>query len=60
MNISKETRQKISEKRKAYLKAHPDEHPWKRNNKFKSIPCEHLKEILKKSSSHYLFISLDV
>lgn len=51
MNISKETRQKISEKRKAYLKAHPDEHPWKRNNKFKSIPCKHLKEILKKDYS---------
>lgn len=37
----------ISEKRKMYLKTHPDEHPWKRNSKFKSEPCEHLKTFLK-------------
>lgn len=46
---TEETKQIISEKRKKYLKEHPDEHPWKRHNKFKSKPCEHLKEILKNS-----------
>lgn len=42
-----EEKKMLSEKRKAYLKEHPDEHPWKRNTKFKSKPCEHLKNILK-------------
>lgn len=43
-----EEKKNLSEKRKAYLKVHPDEHPWKRNTKFKSTPCEHLKSVLKK------------
>lgn len=42
-----EEKKNLSEKRKAYLKVHPDEHPWKRNTKFKSAPCEHLKSVLK-------------
>ena len=42
-----EEKKKLSEKRKLYLKEHPDEHPWKRNTKFKSEPCEHLKTILR-------------
>lgn len=42
-----EERKNLSEKRKAYLKKHPDEHPWKRNTNFKSKPCEHLKTVLK-------------
>lgn len=41
-------KQKISKSRKEYLKNHPDEHPWKKSDKFKSKPCEHLKEILRK------------
>lgn len=41
-------KQKISKKRKEYLKNHPNEHPWKKSDKFKSKPCEHLKEILRK------------
>lgn len=36
-------KKRISEKRKAYLKANPDKHPWKFKSKFKSIPCETLK-----------------
>lgn len=42
-----EEKKNLSEKRKAYLKEHPEEHPWKRHTKFKSEPCEHLKTILK-------------
>jgi hypothetical protein len=37
----------LSQKRIAYLKANPDKHPWKYNNKFKSKPCEHLKDYLR-------------
>lgn len=44
---SDEEKKNLSEKRKVYLKEHPDEHPWKRNTKFKSKPCEHLKTVLK-------------
>lgn len=38
-----------SEKRKAFLKANPDEHPWRKhkNEKFVSKPCEYLKEQLR-------------
>lgn len=35
----------ISKKRKEWLKNNIDKHPWKRNNKFKSVPCEKLKSI---------------
>lgn len=44
----------ISEKRKEYLAAHPDEHVWKRHSKFTSVPCNGLKEFLK--SNNYSFI----
>ena len=36
-------RQKISIGRKKFLANNPDKHPWKKDSKFKSIPCEHLK-----------------
>lgn len=44
---TEEEKQKLSIARKKYLKEHPDKHIWKRSNKFKSVPCEHLKTILK-------------
>lgn len=37
---------KISNARKKWILENPEKHPWKRNDKFKSKPCEHLKEIL--------------
>ncbi|QQV88996.1 hypothetical protein [Providencia phage PSTRCR_121] len=40
---SKETKAKISMKRKEWLTNNPDKHPWKTNSKFKSVPCELLK-----------------
>jgi very-short-patch-repair endonuclease len=46
---SQETKQKLSEIRKAWLAEHPDEHPWKLNSKFKSVPCEVLKERLREA-----------
>ena len=41
-----ETKNKLSEIRKKWLSDHKDEHVWKRNSKFKSIPCENLKKYL--------------
>lgn len=41
---SKETKQKLSKIRKAYLKNNPDKHPWKKSTKFKSVPCEKIKK----------------
>ena len=29
-----------------YLKENPDKHPWKKNDKFKSKPCEKFKKML--------------
>lgn len=43
---SKKTKEKLSIKRKEYLKNNPDKHPWKKNSKFKSPPCEKLIQIL--------------
>lgn len=36
----------LSEKRKQWLKDHPNEHVWKRNTKFISKPCENFKKYL--------------
>ena len=40
---SEESKKLISEKRIEWLKNNPDKHPWKKNTKFISIPCEILK-----------------
>lgn len=47
---SKETIRKISEKRKEYLAKNPDVCVWKTHEKFKSYPCEKVKEELIKSN----------
>ena len=44
---TEETKKLLSIKRKQYLAEHPDEYVWKRHSKFKSAPCEHLKNLLK-------------
>lgn len=51
---SEEMRHYLSEKRKEYLATHPDEHVWKRNAKFISVPCNDLKEFLR--TNNYSFI----
>lgn len=48
---TEETKQHLSIMRKEWLKNNPDKHPWKRREKFKSAPCEHLKEILRNNFS---------
>lgn len=40
---SEETKQLLAQKRHEYLLNNPDKHVWKRNTKFKSAPCEELK-----------------
>lgn len=45
--VSNETKEKISLRRKKWLKENPDKHPWRRHQNYKSHPCEKLKEILK-------------
>lgn len=40
---SDETRKMMSENKKQYFKENPDKHPWKYLSKFKSVPCETLK-----------------
>jgi len=44
--IPDERRKRISDKRKRYLLENKELHPWKRKEKFKSIPCERVKEFL--------------
>jgi hypothetical protein len=58
---SDELRAKLSLKRKAWLAANPDKHPWKRSSKFESEPCQKLKRALKERSIEFLeeFTPLD-
>ena len=51
---TEETKKLLSEKRKLYLKNNPDKHPWKKSTKFKSIPCENLKNILKNKNINFV------
>ena len=44
---SEEEKIEISKRRKKWLSENPEKHPWKKNTKFKSIPCEFLKNNLK-------------
>ena len=47
---SEETRALISEKRKAFLKANPEKHPWKHHKYNKSKPCEIFKQKLREAN----------
>ncbi len=50
---SQQTKQKLSQIRKQYLKDHPQKHVWKRNTKFISKPCEDLKQFLKNNNINF-------
>jgi very-short-patch-repair endonuclease len=52
--VSKETRMKISASRKKYLRENPDKHIWKRADKFKSSPCEKVKEYLRNKNIKFV------
>ena len=51
---TEESRKKISEARKKWLAENPDKHPWKSNAKFKSKPCEKVKEFLKSFNINFI------
>jgi hypothetical protein len=44
--VSIDTKQILSDKRKQFLKENPNKHPWKRKDKFSSVPCNNVKEYL--------------
>jgi very-short-patch-repair endonuclease len=50
---SNEMREHLSEVRKKWLLENPSLHPWKKNSKFKSVPCEVLKTHLRESGLQF-------
>lgn len=51
---TEEIKKLLSEKQKLYLKNNPNKHPWKITTKFKSKPCEYLKEELRKNNISFV------
>jgi very-short-patch-repair endonuclease len=51
---SEETKKRISEKRKQWLLEHKEQHVWRRDSKFLSEPCEHLKTYLKEKGINFV------
>ena len=49
-----ETKKILSEKRKQWLLDHKDQHVWRRDSKFLSKPCEHLKSYLKEKGINFV------
>lgn len=49
-----ETKKKMSNNRKEFLKNNPNKHPWKSPDKFKSIPCEKFKIVLDEINISYI------
>lgn len=50
VQMSDETKAKISKARSKFLSENPDKHPWRNSDKFKSVPCELIKAYLKSKS----------
>lgn len=51
---SDETKEKISKSRKKWLFEHKEQHVWKRNTKFKSVPCENVKQFLTDNNINFV------
>ena len=51
---SQEERLNISNKRKEWLAANPDKHPWRSKDKFVSKPCEFLKNYLREQKIEFV------
>ncbi len=51
---SEETKLRMSIQKKQWLKDNPDKHNWRKKDKFKSVPCEKLKEWLKSKGIEYI------
>lgn len=54
MKHTEETKRKLSQIRKKWLSENPDKHPWRSGNKFKSKPCEKVKEFLKNKNIQFI------
>lgn len=52
--VSPATKKLLSAKRTKFLAENPNEHPWKKENKHVSIPCENVKEYLKNKNIQYV------
>jgi very-short-patch-repair endonuclease len=52
--MSNDEKKRISVGRIKYLKENPDKHPWKRNSKFKSVPCELFKTKLIENNIRFI------
>lgn len=50
---TEEEKRHLSEVRKKFLQEHPDMHPWRKSSKFKSQPCESLKQWLKNKNIYF-------
>ena len=51
---SEKTKKILSEKRKKWLLDHKDQHVWRRDSKFLSVPCENLKQYLKDKAINFV------
>jgi|LauGreDrversion4_2_1035121.scaffolds.fasta_scaffold212111_3 hypothetical protein len=69
LNMTSESRKKISDSKKKLYRDHPEKHNWKSNKKFISKPCEEFKKILDDASINYVseftpledrFFSIDI
>lgn len=51
---SEKTKRIISLKRKEFLSKNPEKHPWRKKDKFVSIPCELVKDFLLKNEINFV------
>jgi very-short-patch-repair endonuclease len=51
---TQEWKDNVAKGRKNWLAKNPDKHPWKKSTKFKSIPCEKLKESLRSNNINFI------
>lgn len=51
---SEETKKKLSSAKKLWCSKNPEKHNWRKHDKFKSVPCEKLKDWLKSKGIQYV------
>jgi len=69
VHLSEEAKSHLSEVRKKWLKDNPERHPWRSKDRFKSVPCNILKDMFAQEGLSFLeeyipigdrFYSLDI
>ena len=67
--MSEDAKKKLSASRKLWLSKNPERHPWRKSDKFKSVPCSVLKDFLREHGLSFVeeyipiperFFSLDI